>query len=710
MCVQNAVKASFFIILVSLLLGCEETDAILPSAGIYRVNVQASGRSFDECSFVKKNDKIKPYFENSVYNDPDVTALMVFLKNSNGEILGGKIIYELDLDEEDLIEEEMPPLSNEVSPAAGSSVNNNNNNNNSNNNEPSMDKPVTDKSSIDELSVKTSSEISLEPSLEKSSGEALKENNKTEQGNVSKNKQERNSSKNSKKESSENTSANLNEDSSENLFKNSNEGQNEDSYDMTKSSDKGEPEFLVTFLAEDTDEELDEDLLEADDEENAQKADYYYGKNEIIIPVNNLDNNLPYFRLQDDLPMGRYTMVFQVLSGKENLYKTEKTFFYLGDAAFSFKDIQVHLPGIADSSQLLPKGAVVMLEARLDFDSRLEPYIIWYNGKKIVSEGKYSEGAGNLLLKTPEQNSFLSLRAEVFPVLKRNGLTGFFKEISSPVSLKAPYMHLLSEDTLDILHWYIFESNLNDSIKSAGAERSFKHTKKKSPQWMPYGGTYGLAAGSDIYMLSNVSFPTDDANSGQFLFRFKPLKKGGILKVQFDSSVSVTMNLEIKDEEKLILSLVSPSKTVSKTLELPKTEDFITVSVIFSVWQELLAAQIDLLNQVVENEEADEAEETEKDESVPENKPIALALAAPVERQFKVSLGDYRSEAEPVNQKVVPVVETNDARRKPVYTAIWDEFAYLLAAPLKAEIEEEPEEEMTESEENQPMPNLVLSN
>jgi len=155
------------------------------------------------------------------------------------------------------------------------------------------------------------------------------------------------------------------------------------------------------------------------------------------IVVKSLSEELPYLPLSPTLEIGPYTMVFEAIGVKETLSRTETNIFYLGDAEFSLKDILIYLSG-ESGSQLISPGTTVMLETRLNFDSRLDPYVVWYNGKNIISEGKISGGAGTILWKAPEQAGFYSLRMEIFPFqLRRNNYTGVSREITLPVSPKA---------------------------------------------------------------------------------------------------------------------------------------------------------------------------------------------------------------------------------------------------------------------------------
>jgi len=151
----------------------------------------------------------------------------------------------------------------------------------------------------------------------------------------------------------------------------------------------------------------------------------------------------------------------------------------LGKTVFSYEGINVYLPGAVDTSHLIPKDSVVMLEADLNFDYRLNPYIIWYDGKNKISEGRFSDGADILFWKAPDQNGFFSLYAEVFPVEKSEELTGYKKEISLLVSSNINNIHLVSSDIKQLTHWYKMEGNLNDSKNTADVESALKPDSKK---------------------------------------------------------------------------------------------------------------------------------------------------------------------------------------------------------------------------------------
>jgi len=558
MCVRIVKRAIILLAALAFLGGCEAMDTILPSSGTYKVNAIINDLSLDEFSFVSSGAKVQPFFEESVYNDPDVTGLIVFLRDAKGEIAGWKVIYTLS--------------------------------------------GYTYKSQ-----------------------EAAKDLPQKNQETVS------------------------------------------------KKDDENSSEENEAFDENETD----------DTAEGSKKTSKFKHGEELLITVKNMDN-LPLLPLPEDLPMGRYTLVSQVLSENDILDKTEKPFFYLADAVFSFDSILINQPGITESPQLIYKNTVIMLEAKLEFDKGLDPYIVWYNGKSIINEGKYSSGAGNLMWEAPEQSGFFSLRAEAFPIANRQELAGYVKDISLLVSTKTPNMHLLSEDTPNLLYWYKFEGNLNDSVKSS-EERALKLENRISTKWMPAGGTYGLAAGlNDVYTLPNDYFSDKRIENWQILCRFKPLNNGEILSVQFGASSNIAMTLSV-DDDKLVLTLASPQASVSETITLPETDLFITAKIIISALPNRLSTAFNVMG---------------KFGDVAEFSSAPIILEAETTGRYIIKLGSSQNNSLSNNKPDV-------AAQNQIYSALWDELAVISNASfepkiLESNIEADTVKEELINEEEQP--------
>lgn len=76
------------------LTGCGESeDLLLSSGGTYRINASINGYSLNECSILRQNDMITPYFEHSVSGDPDIKGLTVFFQGPSGRLAGKKTRY-----------------------------------------------------------------------------------------------------------------------------------------------------------------------------------------------------------------------------------------------------------------------------------------------------------------------------------------------------------------------------------------------------------------------------------------------------------------------------------------------------------------------------------------------------------------------------------------------------------------------------------------
>jgi hypothetical protein len=480
-------KAAVICIAFSLLVSCGEMDLVYSPSETYQVLTLVNNNTLGECSIIRSDDKIRPYFAASVVNDPDLTGLLVYLLDSKGEVTGERVRYVL-------------------------------------------------KSYANEADLTT--------------------------------------------ENTENT-------------------ENE-----TEEASETETEDLTVEQAI---EELPEQVAVRQrwGFTNTQVSEK---NNDKIVIIPSFDHDLPYFPLPKDLKPGSYNLVFEALGGRGVLSRTETDIFYLGNIEFNLKDISMYLPGVSGSQLILP-GTTVMLEAGLDFDSALDPYLIWYQGRTILSEGKVSDGAGSILWKTPEQPGFYSLRVEASPIRFKRGVIGFSREIALPVSPKAANNGYFFEDNSkftaqnalaagitypeqiriaaelaqaensdeaspppppELLRWYQFNGNLFNSTSRA-SESPLVSDSKKAPQWATAGQSYGLSTDvDDPYSLSPVSFlrKEQDQGGGIFLFHVRPLTEGIILSAFFPLQSSTTdgvLMLVTKEKDNIVLSL----RMGEKIIELP---------------------------------------------------------------------------------------------------------------------------------------------
>jgi len=487
MCAQKTLKLLILLTFLAFVAGCDMDD-LFPSAGHYKVNILINDVSLDDCSFIRFDDIIRPYFDESVSEDPDVTGLMVYFRDSAGSTVGWRVTYCL----------------NQEDSTAG---------------------------------------------------------------------------------------------------------------------------------------------------------------NERIISVKNLDGELPSFPLPNNIPMDRYTIVTQVMSDNNVLQRTEKTIYYLNRTVFLYEGININLPGITDSAQLIPKEAVVLLEAKMEFNALIDPYIIWYDGKNKISEGKFSDGAAQLFWKAPDQSGFFSVKAEVFPANNFEGLSGYQKEASLVVTSIPVNMHLVSSNIADLLSWYTFEGNLNDSKMINSPDRSLISVSKSSQKWLSVNGTYGVVTGSEnIIKLPKMPIPNRRINNWQTLFRFKPISNGVIMAVEFDSANDTYLYLSIMNNE-LSLTLTSPAQTVSQRMDLSsvyndfyQSTSFITAGVSFSFEPNMISAQINILGDIISAEL--------------NIKPISVS--AELTEAFQISLGFKNKED-----------ESEGFKYSEEFNMLWDEFALYFSPPME---------------------------
>ncbi|MDR2134195.1 MAG: hypothetical protein LBP27_03740, partial [Treponema sp.] len=462
-------RVSVTLFLLLLFSTCGELDTVLPSSGTYRVNVLVNDVSLDECSLVRDDDKIRPYFATSVAEDPDVTGLVIYLQNVRGEVSGGKIRYALRSAENG---------------KAGAAD----------------ERTAAGEESPEKMKSGTNAEAG-------SAGYA------DNAGNID----------------------NMDNAAGTETVKGTDAG---------KTALHGNPEYAET-----------------------------------LIRVESLDRNLPFFPLPENLKTGLYTMIFRVLGKgpaygeEETLYQIEKFFYYLGDSGFALSDVRMYLPGSLNMSRLIPPGTVVMLEARAEYDKTLDPYIVWYNGRKRIGGGRLADGAGTMLWKTPEQTGFHAVRAEVFPYQIRENIAGISRVISLPVSAKASaasffsekYGGSFTEDNPNLIHWYQFRGSLQDSKKTVSTERALIPVGGESPKWLPCDNSYGLSTGTDrVYLMPPVSFYREggEEGGGRFLVRFTPVSEGPVLDVSFGSKSSPEENAAIAElflkDGKTVLRLSVP--------------------------------------------------------------------------------------------------------------------------------------------------------
>jgi hypothetical protein len=266
-----------------------------------------------------------------------------------------------------------------------------------------------------------------------------------------------------------------------------------------------------------------------------------------FVHVFRLDKQLPAFPLPETLEIGQYNFNFQVIGEKEILYRIEKPVYYVGSSEFSLENLSAYLPGVSRGAHLIPPAITVLLESQIISGEELDPYIVWYSGRKRISEGRVSEGKDRLFWKTPGETGFHTIWIEVFPfkpdTASNSEIKGITRELSLPVSSKAECSGYFTENTAKIAQWYQFRGDLQDSKEAPASEKALRAAGQ--PRWLPAGDLYGLAIGpGDTYSGSAVAFTPGneeadkDKKAGRFLLRFKPLSGGNVFTAEFAAESS----------------------------------------------------------------------------------------------------------------------------------------------------------------------------
>jgi hypothetical protein len=510
-------------------------DTVFESQGSYRVNALVDNEyTLDNYSIINQNSKIRPFFVNSVVNDPDVRGLTVFVQDLSETVVSRKVHYLLAADGQ--VPGEAPdPLG--TSPTDGSSGTT----------------QAAEKSAADEDSAGGEDAGGAEDSLQDGY--------------------------------SGNAPENLTGDTAE------------DTSPTAQNSDKTDSATV---------------------EGNKQTAGLPVLEDQVLV-VKQLDQYLSTFQVFENLKIGRYNLVFQVIGEKAVLYTAFKPIYFLGDADFTLGEIQSYLPGIPSGGRLIPPRTNVVLETEVSADSRLDPFVIWYSGKKILAQGRVSAGAQYLLWKTPEQTGFHTIRVEVFPLLPEErvpeNISGKIKEMSLAISSKssepdAQGMRHAAAPSDNFINWYRFRGNLDDTMASNNTERQLIPLLAQKPRWIPFAGIYGLFVGPDDgYALPGKPFVLSDGEQGRarIYCRFAPLSTGTIFNVRFATkdglSGAAVLDLSLEGGN-LILRLSSEASSSlnaeswqeSLALTAGETETFISAVITIEITPNRLGASLVLEN------------------------------------------------------------------------------------------------------------------
>lgn len=522
-------------------------DSVFSSGGTYyRVNAMVNKNSLESYSIIRKGDEIHPYFVNSVNNDPDIMGLTVFLQTLSGQIVSSKVQYTLEDEnkEEDQGEFDLLPEFGPETPGAGEET-------------PLLSAEVPAGEGGDQGAPETGGE-SAETGAPPETGEAGNQTVPEAGG----------------------------EPAGEAPSPGTAEG----------SAGEGAPE---SSPPEETAQDEPQNRAETS-QEPGPAADS--GPQETVIHVRELDRDLPAFPLPENLEIGRYIMVFQILGAKDILYKSEIPFYFLEDAELVLEDISSFLPGVSSGAHLIPPGIKIMLEAMVDSDSRLDPYLIWYSGKKVIGQGRLADGANYLFWTAPRQTGFQTLRVEVFPFQPFQTTRGMIKELSLPISAKYENLGYFSDTADQSNLWYKFEGDLQDTKAQMDTRKALAAQGNRRVHWLPKGGIYGLVVGpDDIYQLPGSPFalPEKERGKGRILLRFKPLAGGTVFKGVFRPSRNTPDVLETRlsyYNGALVFDITLESEEYERiAIPVPAgAEDFIAAAVNFEIRNDRFIAQLEI--------------------------------------------------------------------------------------------------------------------
>jgi hypothetical protein len=492
---RTCVLSGFILI---LLASCGEVNTIIPSETVYKVSLKTASYTLEECAVLTSSVPVSPFFIQSDNNDSDIRKLTVFLQSVTGTVLSRKFAYVLD-----------------------------------------PDKAAADVSSgIAETQEKTAS--SGTDAVSRTVGA-----------------------------SGEGAPSGVAVDSEDDLEASKNDTAASSGADAvsrtTGASGKGASSGIAADNSEDDLEASTDDAPASIEAGEDLKAYRFAKKNtgtavsspsdEDIIYIKKFTDPLPPFLLPDDIVPGQYVIVFQISGENSVLNRIEKPFYYIGRSKFSLSDINLYMPGVFDSGNIVPPDVPVMLETAVSSGEGLDPYIIWYNGKKRIYEGFVAGGAARFIWSVPGQSGFYSVKAEVFPFRPMNirqPPAGQIKELSLPVAVKKERVAVgmawadFEEKALSVLRNYSLFANLEETVGSgpqAGALVALGHI----PEWLPGSGIFGLAVGPGrSFVIPGPMFSLSSPDSGEnyLLFRFIPVSEGIIFKGSFKLNLDVQLTEE----------------------------------------------------------------------------------------------------------------------------------------------------------------------
>ncbi|GAB1484624.1 hypothetical protein MASR2M78_34420 [Treponema sp.] len=300
-----------------------------------------------------------------------------------------------------------------------------------------------------------------------------------------------------------------------------------------------------------------------------------------IIYVGGLDGILPSFTLPKDLEVGLYVLTVQVLGENVVLFERQQEVYYLADANLSLDSLQSYPPGTEPSAAapVFPSNILLMLEAKVDFDPRLKPYIIWSSAGKTLSSSYLDKGGNYLLWKTPSESGFHSVRAEIYPEmpkdLKRPKIAPQSLNLRLAISNQAPIPGFKDSAFQYDFHYRLM-GTLNDELSPDESNKSLVPVRGNENVWVKMSDTYGLQIGSDdAFKLAPAIQPISENMDVKktLLTRLSARSTGLIWRLSFEPSLdTIPLNIEflvLKDS--LALHIFSRPEEAARTVLIPLT-------------------------------------------------------------------------------------------------------------------------------------------
>jgi hypothetical protein len=608
-----------FFVIGLFFTACGDMGTAFSSGGgttYYRVNAMVNKSTLYEYSVIKKNDQVHPYFVNSVDNDPDILGLTVFWETPTGKIVSPKVQYTRKAEEnlfENIYIPEAPP---EASPPDTT--------------EPSAETGEPDINEAPPVETGTTEETGESPPESGETGLVPLESVQPEPVPQETPPPEPVSPEPVLPEPVPPEPVQPEPVSQAALPPEPVQGEEtpvedvpelpppEENPDGEASGDETPPE-TPSGEGDLPEEPVTEEKPPEPVSQPEKKQDVPLWE-EVVFYVTNLDWQLPAFPIPENLEIGQYVMVFQVIGTQNALYEIDLPFYFLGDAAFNLEDIRSYLPSVSPGTYLISPGEYIMLEALVESDPRLDPYLVWYSNKRRIGEGRLSDKANYLFWEAPEKTGFQSITVEVFPFAPTAQIKGMVKELSLPISKKHAARGAFSQTADQYALWYRFEGNLSnvqapaDSLKSLVAYQG-----SRAPQWLPWAGIYGLSVGpGDMYQLPGSPFVLTEGEqgTGRLIFRVKLLADGTIFKASFKASRSsvdiLDLNLSCRGTT-LILTVkevykensTEEAKTYEERINLQPSlmEDFFALFIDFGIGKNRFTFQMGIEDAGIAGEE-----------------------------------------------------------------------------------------------------------